>query len=261
MIHVISWSGGKDSTATVILMKQHLKELTAPGDQVVILFSEVMFDLKNNISGINPDVINFIKNAAQVFSSWGFSVEILHAKKDFLDVFFHKLKRSPDPNRIGMTHGFVPSKICAVKRDCKLQPITDWYKAHKDESLIGYQGIAVDESERLISMHKKENTISLLEKYNFTEKDARELCEKYNLLSPQYSLNNGKQTRDGCWFCPNAKLCEHEAIFKHNPEAWNKYVSLENIPNLAYPKWSRYTKQTLKERDELIKQNVLRDCF
>ena len=248
--HIISWSGGKDSTATVILFKEHQKELIKEGDEVIILFSEVMFDKKNKISGHNPDIIRFIYDKKKIFESWGFKVNILHSDKDYLDVFYHKLKRSPDPKRVGLTHGFVPSGICAVKRDCKLKPITKWYKDNPGEK-IQYIGIATDEPSRLESLHKQENTVSLLEKYNFTEEDAKNLCIEYDMLSPQYTFEG--QKRDGCWFCPNAKLCEHRAIMEQMPKAWRKYVSLENTPNLAYPKWNPYTKETLHQRDELLR--------
>ena len=128
MRHVISWTGGKDSTATVILFKQHEKELLRDGDVVDILFSEVMFDKENGISGHNPEIIEFIYKEKQIFESWGYNVNILHSDRDYLDVFYHRLRRSPDPNRIGLTHGFITSGICSVKRDCKLKPIEKWYK-------------------------------------------------------------------------------------------------------------------------------------
>ena len=64
---------------------------------------------------------------------------------------------------------------------------------------------------------------------------------------------NGKpQKRDGCWFCPNAKLCEHRAIKEAYPDAWATYVALEDEPNLAYPKWNCYSKETLHDRDRLL---------
>ena len=85
--HVISWSGGKDSTATILLFREHERELLREGDTVTILFAEVMFDRKNNISGHNPDIIEFIYQKKKIFESWGYNVEILRADKDYLDVF------------------------------------------------------------------------------------------------------------------------------------------------------------------------------
>ena len=249
MKHVVSWSGGKDSTATVILMHEHQNELLNKGDEVVILFSEVMFNKKKGISGHNPDNIKFIYEKKKVFEKWGFRVEILHSDKDYLDIFHHRLVRSPDPSRVGLVHGFVPSSICAVKRDCKLKPIKQWFTDNPGE-VTEYVGIAVDEPKRLDSLHKRKNMVSLLEKYNYTEEEAKKLCIKYDMLLPQYL--NASQKREGCWFCPNAKLCEHRAVKEQMPEAWAEYVALENTPNLAYSKWNPYTKETLHQRDEIL---------
>ena len=256
--HVISWSGGKDSTATVILFHEHEEELLKPGDKVTILFAEVMYDLKRNISGHNPDIIDFIYEKKKVFESWGYNVEILRSKdKDFLINFYHKLTKSPDPERVGKTWGFVPSGICAIKRDCKLKPISEWNKLHAGDNQVQYVGIALDEPKRLDSLHKQPDTISLLEKYGYTEEMAMELCRKYDMVSPQYLISGAKNvTRDGCWFCPNAKLCEHKNIYERMPEIWEEYVALEDTPNLAYPKWNPYSKETLHDRDRKIKEMI-----
>lgn len=252
--HVISWSGGKDSTATVLLFHEHEKELMKPGDTVTILFAEVMFDLKRNISGHNPQIIKFIYDKKKIFESWGYNVQILRAETDYLDNFWHKLSRSPKPERVGKTWGFVPSGMCAIKRDCKLKPINKWNEQHAKDNRIQYIGIAIDEPSRLEAVHKQPDQVSLLEKYGYTEHDAMELCKANDMVSPQYFLEG--LTRDGCWFCPNAKLCEHKAIYQEMPHVWQEYVALEQTPDLAYPKWNPYSTQTLKERDELIRKEL-----
>ncbi len=211
-----------------------------------------MFDKKRNISGHNPDIIEYIYETKKIFESWGYTVLILRSDKDFLDVFHHKLTRSKDPSRIGMTYGFPLSGLCAIKRDCKFKPIEKWKKDNIKPGDRYYVGIAIDEPKRLESMKKDAKNVSILEKYNYTEADARALCEKYNMLSPQYSLNSGKQSRDGCWFCPNAKLCEHAAIKERMPEVWKQYVELENTPNLSLQHWNPYAKETLHDRDEYL---------
>lgn len=257
MNHVISWSGGKDSTATVILFHEHENELMNPGDKVIIVFAEVMFDIKNNISGHNPDIIEFIYKTKKSFEDWGYEVRILHAdgkRKDFLDFFYHTMGKSRKiPEHEGMRYGFPGSGMCGIKRDLKLKPINDFKKQMAKTEHIDYVGIAADEPDRLVSLYKLKNTVSLLDTYGYSEEDARDLCIRYNMLSPQYLLANGKQKRDGCWFCPNAKLCEHEVIRTRLPEAWKKYISLENEPNIAYTKWNCYSKETLHERDERIR--------
>ena len=67
MKYIASWSGGKDSTASIIPAHEHNEPLD------LIIFSEVMFD--DNISGELPEHIDFIKNKAiPVFESWGYEI-------------------------------------------------------------------------------------------------------------------------------------------------------------------------------------------
>lgn len=257
MVHIISWSGGKDSTATVILFHLHHNELMKAGDRVIIIFSEVMFDLKQGISGHNPDVIKFVHDTAEIFRSWGYEVQFLHAGTDFLGFFHHKIKKAKKhPSHEGLTYGFPASGICGVKRDLKLKPIEAFKKILRGIEHMDYIGIAKNEPNRLASLHKSPNTVSLLEKYGYTEDDARSLCMEFKMLSPQYSLNMGEQKRDGCWFCPNAKICEHRAIFRAYPEAWATYVALEDEPNLAYGKWTAFSQETLHERDAKVRYDI-----
>jgi len=251
MQHIIMWSGGKDSTATVLLFHQHESELLKEGDTVVINFVEIMFDLKNNISGHNPESVQFIYDTKKVFESWGYTVNILHADKDFLTRFNEPLTRCKNPEDNGLKRGFpVSGGRCWVQRDLKMKPLIMYKKSLKSEDVIEYVGIAVDEPERYASLTNNSHTAtSLLVRYGLTEQDAKNLCRKNNMLSPHYQLNDGKQRRDGCWFCPHAKLCEHEAIRKSNPSAWEKYVSLENEPDLGYKHWNIYSGETLHNRD------------
>ena len=212
----------------------------------IIVFSEVMFDRKNDISGENPEHIQFIKEIAKpLFEEWGYEVKILRAEKDYLDCFYHVIKNPRKiPEHKGMYFGFPTNGMCGVKRDCKEKPIRDFYKSLK-EPYIQYVGICTDEANRLESLHKDATKISLLEKYRYTEEMARKKCEEYNLLSPCYELSK----RGGCWFCPNAKLAEHRMIREYNRDAWEKFLVLEKERNVANPKWNVYG-TTLEEREK-----------
>ena len=236
-------------------------------DKAIILFAEVMFDKRNNISGHNPDIIDFIHKTAKRFEEWGFEVHILHAERDFLDFFHHTMGKSRKiPEHEGMMYGFPASGICGIKRDCKLKPINEWKKAHSEERFLEYVGIAADEPKRLESLYNSPNTISLLDRYGYSEDAAMELCKKYDMVSPQYEMiregeegrKAKKMKRDGCWFCPNAKLCEHKAIYERHPDAWATYIALEN-ETVAYPKWNCFSKETLHDRDLKIKELIAQE--
>ncbi len=241
MHYSVSWSGGKDSTASIILAHLH----SEPVDSIV--FVEVMFDKANGISGENPQHIDFIKNRAiPIFESWGYRVDIVHSDRDFLSVFNRVIERpTKHLEHKGMKYGFPPNGLCSVKRDCKLRAIKSYYKIIKDEC-VQYVGIAVDEPRRLASLHKTSN-VSLLEKYGLTEADAMDLCRKYGLLSPTYEFSH----RGGCWFCPNAKLAEHRDIRNRYPEVWRQYVNLE-LEEVAFNKWNTFSNQTLHDIDKLL---------
>lgn len=175
--YIASWSGGKDSTASIILAHEHNEPLD------LIIFSEVMFD--ENISGELPEHIDFIKNKAiPKFNEWGYEVKILHSNKTYMECFHHRTIRGKN---IGMKKGFAMSGHCDVQRDCKLKPIKEFWK-NIDDHFTQYIGIAIDEPVRIERIAKTENGISLLEKYGYTEKMAFDLCEKYDLLSPIYDF-------------------------------------------------------------------------
>lgn len=82
-MNFVSWSGGKDSTATIILCHEN----NIPIER--ILFSEVMFDKTQGVSGELPEHIDFVKNVAiPKFAEWGYETEILHDDRSYLDCFF-----------------------------------------------------------------------------------------------------------------------------------------------------------------------------
>lgn len=242
MKYICSWSGGKDSTASIILAHEHNEPLD------IILFSEVMFDIEHNISGENPEHINFIKTVAKpLFESWGYEVRILRSDRDYLD-FFNRIIEKPriHAEHKGMKFGFPVFGRCGVKRDLKIRPIREFYRSI-NEPITEYVGLCIDEPRRLESMHRSNNKLSLLEKYGYTEKMARELCEEYGLLSPSYRLSK----RGGCWFCPNAKIKEHEQMKRLYPEVWEQFVSLEKESNIAHDRFNPFGK-SLSEIDEWI---------
>ena len=119
MKYIASWSGGKDSTASIILAHENNEPLD------LIIFSEVMFD--KNISGELPEHIDFIKNKCiLLFESWEYEVKILRSDKTYMDCFHHRTIRGKN---LGIKKGFVMSGHCDVQRDCKLRPIAGFWKS------------------------------------------------------------------------------------------------------------------------------------
>lgn len=240
MEYIASFSGGKDSTATIILAHEHNEPLDK------IIFSEVMFD--KNISGELPEHIDFILNKCKpLFEGWGYEVKILHSEYTYMDCFNHITTRSRKPERNGKRNGFPMVGRCIINDRCKIKPIKDFIKTKDPKQITQYLGIAIDEPKRLERL-KDEKTIriSLLEKYRYTEKMAYELCEKYNLLSPTYDFT----PRGGCWFCPNARYCELKHLRTYHRDLWQKLLDLEKEPDLIGNIWNTLQKRSMADNEE-----------
>lgn len=235
MKYIASWSGGKDSTASIILAHEHNEPLD------LIIFSEVMFD--ENTSGELPEHIDFIKNKCiPLFKSWGYKVKILHSDKTYLDCFYHVVLKS-EKNK-GKTQGFPRPKMCKINDRCKAKPLDRYFKGI--EGYKKYIGIAIDEPTRIERIVNSGNKVSLLEKYGYTEQMAFDLCKKYDLLSPIYEF----APRGGCWFCPNARYAELKHLRTNHRNLWNKLLELENEPNLIVDKWNTLTNTSIHDWEE-----------
>ena len=136
--------------------------------------------------------------------------------------------------------------MCGINRDCKIPPIKAyWEKAGED--VVQYVGIAADEKKRLDRL-KGTNRISLLQKYNVTEKQAFNLCEEFNLLSPFYEISS----RNGCWFCMNCRDKQWKHLLKNHTELFNRLIELENKHPVRYRNYitREETAAQIKERLE-----------
>lgn len=72
--------------------------------------------------------------------------------------------------------------------------------------------------------------MSLLDKYDYTEQMAYDLCKQFGLLSPIYESG---EKRNGCWFCPNASYKSLLRFRRDNPELWSELIELGKTPNLC----------------------------
>ena len=220
--YIASCSFGKDSIATLLIALEH----NEPINEVV--FSEVMFS--ETISGEIPEHINFIdKIAIPYFEAKGLKVTKLRAKKNYIDYFMHINK-----NR-NKRQGFPLAKKCKIKSELKIAPIKSYItKLKKIYNVIEYIGITADEPQRFSVLNAKK--LSLLRKYEITQKESRNICEIKGLLSPVYKYT----TRQGCWFCPNARVRDMARIKKTYANYWEKLANLSKVENTisAYFKYN-----------------------
>lgn len=245
-LHIVSWSGGKDSTATIILAH----ELGLPID--LIIMSVVWFDKSRGIYGENPEHIKWVTEYAKpLFESWGYTVKIVSSEKDYLYYFYFKRQKSKHSETIGKYYGFPIGGFCRIQR-LKEEPIKQYFKEIKKEyEIIEYIGICADEKERLERVHNRKNQVSLLEQQNKTQDDAKRICSKYGLLSPTYQ--SGKK-RGGCWFCPNQPISELAQLKQTEPDKWRELEILSKETNTVARgfKYGKTFQQVAVEVDAFI---------
>lgn len=218
-LNIICWSGGKDSTATIVLAH----ELGIPIDLIVI--SLVWFDKKRRIYAEYPEVIEWIFNYARpLFESWDYKVKIIESDKDYVYSFYHIIEKTTHEERKGKLSGWLIGGMCAMNRE-KIRPVTRYLKSLGKE-YQEYIGIAADEPERLERVHKK-GQISLLEQQGICEEQTYSILRPYNLISPTYKFSK----RGGCWFCPNQTIKEFAYLKTNHPELWEELVVFDSVPN------------------------------
>lgn len=233
-MNIISFSGGKDSCATVILAHQNHIPIDA------IVFSEVLFD--KGVSGEWPEHLTFIKEVCfPTFEKWGYPCMVLHSDKTYLDFFYQRRKKGKNE---GKRIGFPMADCCNVKY-CKLQPMKAYLQAVKkqDTDFVEYVGIAIDEPNRLQRLKNHKNKKSLLEQFQYTEEMAKNLCLQYDLLSPIYS----HAKRSGCWFCPNQTIEQLRFLYTTRKDLWEKLEELEQEENLVGKKFHSRANQSIRD--------------
>lgn len=206
---VVSWSGGKDSTATIILCHKYGIPIKK------IVYVRMMYN--EDLPATLPVMVEFVDRAKEVFESWGYPVEIVkgvQTAQDFMNKVYFKSKYE---YKNGNPYG-----VCAFCRGaCKFTgvksaTIKKCSSGDVDYEMIGY---ASDEEERLIRLTDKKQSIMVT--LGIKEADTFGLCTEYNLLSPLYGRGFG---RDGCWFCPNAAKAERAYLVKNHPELIKEIV-------------------------------------
>ena len=233
MKYVASLSFGKDSMAMLI----KIKELGLPLDEVI--YVDIMFD--DDTSGETPEMASFITKAEKILKE-KFNVEVTHLRGVTFKEQFYKVKQRG--KHIGDNYGF-PYTIGAWCNDrLKMQPIKEYMRKQKDQ-IIQYVGIAYDEPERYERLNH-ETHIAPLYDLKITEKEAMEICEKYDLLSPIYKTS----FRGGCWFCPKQRLSQLKWLYQEHNDLWN---TLRDMEKDSFNTFKPNT--TLKDLEERFKND------
>lgn len=208
MKHIVSFSGGKDSTAMLLMML----ERGCPVDDVI--YSEIWFD--DNTRADLPEMEEYI---AKVENHIGRKITRLRAEKTYVDIFY-RLRRKG--KHIGDITGWAMFHHRWCNSELKMAPIRKYFHSLQ-ESYISYIGIAADEPKRLARLGN--NVRAPLAEWGITECECRNYLAKRKLLNPLYE---GRK-RLGCFFCPCAGIRDFRLLREKYPEHWEKLLTLDGV--------------------------------
>lgn len=234
--HVVSFSGGKDSTAMLFLMLEKGMQI----DRIVFIDTQKEFpELKKHIQ----EVENRIK-----------PLTIEKYKMDY-DYWFS------EHEKVDSTHGYewpdFKNRWCTGKKIDKFIEVVyteDTYNnvkltlqgKPKVKDIIEYHGIAYNEPQRIKKYFNRTVWYPLFDA-KMTGEDALNYC--YNLGFDWDGLYE-HMSRVSCYCCPFQRLNELKYIYEKRPELWRKMMHLEKISDRRFTNNYSLTKLSDKFKKE-----------
>lgn len=216
--YVVSFSGGKDSTAMLL----RLMDLGEQIDEVVCCDTYKEF----------PVMYEHIAQIRQIVENKGIKFTLLKHERTFDEWFFEYTPKRRKPEEFKAKYGDAKGLSWADSRTrwctdrLKTKLIDKYFRElEKQFNVIQYIGIAVDETERLERKNnKQENHKHPLVEWGWTEADCLAYC--YSL---GYDWGGLYQhfNRVSCWCCPLQSLDDLRKLRKHFPELWEELRDMD----------------------------------
>jgi len=196
MKHIVMFSGGKDSTAMLLMMIEKGMQI----DDIVFADTTVDF----------PEMHEHIERVENYINR-----KITRLKIDFRDRFHH-VKRNGK-------HGF--GWPDSMNRWCTAEKKQIIERHLRGKNYTEYHGIAIDERERENRNTGRNIKYPLIE-WGMTEREALEYCydKGFNWGGLYENL-----TRVSCYLCPLSRLNELEYVYNNYPELWENMKTLDNL--------------------------------
>lgn len=235
---VVSFSGGKDSTAMLLRMIE-LKERI---DEVVCCDTYKEF----------PAMYRHIEKVKKVVEDAGIKFTTLRSKKSFDYLMFEQTKtRGNLTDKIG--RGWANPRVRWCTGELKRDVITKYFKTLKlTHHVIHYVGIAADEEYRLERKNNQnEDHRHPLVEWGWDEKTCLEYCySKGYDWEGLYEIFN----RVSCWCCPLRGIGELRKLRTHFPDLWDE---LKDMDKRAWNQFQyRYSVEDLEKRFEFEEERL-----
>jgi 3'-phosphoadenosine 5'-phosphosulfate sulfotransferase (PAPS reductase)/FAD synthetase len=239
-MHIVSYSGGKDSTAMLLLMLHN----KMPIDKIVFVDTGKEYpDLYLH----NDKVNNYLK-------SYGLYIDVI--KIDF-DYWFSEHIKTKGKNKGSKGYGWPTPQIrwcTSLKREAIKK-----YAKQFSNNIVEYHGIAFDESERQNKNVKRNIKYPLID-FKFTEKDALEYCYKNGF---DWNGLYKKVSRVSCYCCPLARISNLRSIRHNFPKLWSNIMEMDSKTDTSFRfnKTLSKLEDYFKSKDENNQINIFKDCI
>lgn len=211
--NVVSFSGGKDSTALIFMMLERGEKI----DRIINIDTTKEF----------PQMYKHIEEVQKRIS-----IEIETVKIDF-DYWFseHIKTRGKMKGEKGYGWPDFRNRWCtALKSECFAQLVSSGLYTGKrgmpkiSTEIIECHGIAADEEKRL-NKNTARNIRYPLAEYGITESMALKYC--YDLGFTWDGLYNEGRSRVSCYCCPLQRIGELRLTFENHPHLWDKIQDMD----------------------------------
>ena len=203
MKHIVSFSGGKDSTAMLLRMLEENMQV----DEIIYCDTYKEF----------PQMYKHIEKIKKyIKEKYNKEITTLKAEKDF-DYYMFEHEKTRGKNKGKRGYGW-PTMLCRwCTSNLKTNVINKYLKAQNEE-YTEYIGIACDEPKRI-----KDKCYPLID-WGMTEKDCLHYCYErgFNWEGLYEHFD-----RVSCWCCPLKNLKELKTLYTHYPELWEELKEMD----------------------------------
>jgi len=217
--HIISFSGGKDSTAMLLMMI----EKNIPIDKIIFCDTGMEF----------PQMYNHIEKVEKYIQRPIITLKAKHSFEYWLAE--HIKTKGKNKGKIGYGWSDFRNRWCTTL--LKINVMRPYCKGN-----IEYHGIAYDERQRCKTIKNRNIKYPLVD-WKITEKHALRYC--YNKGFDWGGLYD-KFVRVSCWCCPLQRIGELRILYYNFPELWQE---LKRLDKLSYRKFRNdYSVEELEQK-------------
>ena len=219
MKHIVSFSGGKDSTAMLLRMLEENMQV----DEIIFCDTGKEF----------PQMYEHIRKVEKYIKR---PITKIKAEKSF-DYYMFEYEKTRGKNKGKKGYGWSSGRCRWCTTLLKNNVINKYLSKYKKEEYIEYIGIAYDEQERI-----KDKFYPLVD-WKMTEKNCLEYCYAKGF---DWGGLYKHLDRVSCWCCPLKKINEYKVLYEYYPELWRKLKEMDKKANNRFRK--DYTVEELEHK-------------